>query len=718
MGLFGNQNLLLVFLLVFVGLGSYGQSDSVESLEAKLVEALTEIDTARLYCDISAVYSTSDPRLGGEYARMALKIGKEQTNDSLIIRAYLRLGVNFMFLWESDSAIFYTQKALKLSQKSKIEAFEFSILNNFGNIYSTLPQLDSATHYFSLARKIAEKEQDSLRLAAIFNNLGSIDMDKGEMQKSYENYLKALNLFEALDNKSDAAIALNNIGLVNQALGNEGKAIGYFLKAVGINVVLDNYYNLSMNYSNLGVSYKKLERYDSALLYYEKSNKLAEQHGLVPDMARNYHNLGNIYFKQKELLKAKWNFLKSLEISERVNLLQGITLNNLLLVDIDIEQGDFTSAKDRLEIVLDNIKQAGFYKYLEEYHVRMSSLYEHKGELGLALDYYKKYKGFSDSLLVAANKQQVDLLQTKYETGKNLLENQKLKDQNVLNRELIRGQRLIGLAILVTLVLSALLALNFYKSRRKLSKAFNALKELNDEVVLQKEKLEESNRTKDKMFSIIAHDLRSPFNSLMGFLDILIEDFETLEDKEKVEMLEVVRGQSVKTYGLLENLLQWSLMERGLIDIKIKEHDLFKIVKSQVSGLSTRAENKQITIKNNLQADTLLKVDENITKTIFRNLINNSIKFTNPGGTIRIESELNKKNLKVRVSDNGVGMSVQTLHNLFKNQMPDSQQGTNHEVGSGLGLRIVRDCVEKLNASIAVESELGVGSVFTVTFPL
>jgi len=718
MRLLGRIFFLQVLFIVHFNACLYGQADSAETLQSMLLNASSETEIANLYGDLSSLYSTKDPQKGLDYAQIALTMSQKLKDDSLMILAYLSLGVNFMHLRMNDSSIYYTRQALIHSRKTNIKNYNFNIYNNFGNTYLEIPHFDSARYYFALCQQIAEDEENQARLAAVYNNLGLIYMEMGEMQESYENYIKALQLFEDLGENNEAATILNNIGLVNHRIGNDEKAVEYFMKAIEINLALDSPLKLSMNYANLGISYKNLGALESALEYYNKSNEIAEQHGLINDLARNYLNVGNIYFHNNEMKLAKQSFLKSLEISLENNIKIGILLNNLMIGDIELRENDLVSAEGRMNTVYELIKETGLVRYTQNYLDLMSSLNEKKGDFKLALDYHKKYKNDSDSLLELANKQQVEALQTAYETEKNLLENQKLRDQNLLNEKIIQNQRLVGLVIIITLILSALLAITFYRSRQRLTRAFQSLTKLNEQVLIQSEKLEESNQTKDKMFSIIAHDLRSPFNSLMGFLDILIDEFGTLREDEKVKMLGIVHNQSVTTYGLLENLLQWSLMQRDLVEVSFQQLDLHLILQTQISDLYGRAENKQISIYNNILPNTMIQVDENIAKTIFRNLIINSIKFTGRGGKIVLDAETSESGLTVRVIDDGIGMSAETISNLFNKHMPESRKGTNNEVGTGLGLRIVRDCVEKINAQISAESKVGEGSVFSVIFPI
>lgn len=704
-----------IFILIFFcfNLGITGQSESIEQLRREIDHTVADSLLINLYDKISLKLSTINPGEGLEYAEKQLILAKKMNDHNLIPSAYLNLAINYINVEKADSSIYYARKALQFNQTKK---YDFAVFTTIGNAFQSCLELDSATYYYLKALRLAEKKNDTIDIATSYNNLGLIYMDLGKLQVSFENFLNAFEYFEKANDKPNQAIALNNLGLVNIETGNTEMAISYFNQAVALNQEIEDNMNLSMNYSNLGVLYKGMEDYERALEYYSKSLAISENFGFTNDLARHYHNVGNVYLKTGKIEKAKESYLRSLKISQRQGMEIGELYNNFQLSRLEIRQGLFDSVEIRLRKVDELLHKSGMARLRIDYYELMSELEEERGNFGNALQFYKKLKTYADSMQDIAQQIQIEDIQTKYVTEKKSLENEKLKDQDLLNKKIIQNQQLIVLFILVTLLFSVLLSINFFRSRQKLRRAFDSLKKLNREVIKQKEELEESNQTKDKMFSIIAHDLRSPFNSLIGFLDVLISDFDSMEDKEKKEMLWVLNNESVKTYGLLENLLQWSMMQRGMIELNPGHYNLYRIIQSQIADLSSRALGKQITIVNKIEPGIQLFIDENICRTIFRNLINNAIKFSGRGGNIFIESTVEHSCTTVRVIDDGVGMTAAFAAGLFTGNIPQSTRGTENETGSGLGLRIVRDFIELLNAEIKVETQPGKGSTFYLTF--
>jgi len=232
------------------------------------------------------------------------------------------------------------------------------------------------------------------------------------------------------------------------------------------------------------------------------------------------------------------------------------------------------------------------------------------------------------------------------------------------------------------------------------------------------EKLQELNKAKDKFFSIISHDLKSPFNSILGFTEILKEQSSLLEDQEREQIFNSLYNSTRNTYNLLNNLLQYSKFQVGLVEFKPSPISLMQVVKENINILEGTALKKQIYLKNCLKKDIVVSSDGEMLNSILRNLINNAIKFTKESGEISISALEENDFVKIRIKDTGVGMSAETLANLFKMDARKSTPGTNKEEGTGLGLLLVKEFVEKNGGQIFVESEVGRGSEFSFTLKL
>lgn len=239
---------------------------------------------------------------------------------------------------------------------------------------------------------------------------------------------------------------------------------------------------------------------------------------------------------------------------------------------------------------------------------------------------------------------------------------------------------------------------------------------LKEEILNQNTQLAELNATKDKFFGIIAHDLRNPFIGIVG-LSELIRD--SKQDRaEKTEKYVNLIHQSAKNASrLLENLLDWSKAQTGAIEFEPKEFSLQNLVKDVINLVENTAKAKTIAIKQEVPDGLNVFADSNMINTVLRNLITNAIKFTNKNGNILITATQQNSEVSISIKDSGVGMSEKAISNLFKISEKTSTLGTENESGTGLGLMLCKEFIEKHNAKISVESEVGKGSTFTFTLP-
>lgn len=260
-----------------------------------------------------------------------------------------------------------------------------------------------------------------------------------------------------------------------------------------------------------------------------------------------------------------------------------------------------------------------------------------------------------------------------------------------------------------------------------LGNSFNSMaEELNMKIMAidnLNKNLAEANQTKDKFFSIIAHDLKSPFNAMLGFSDLLNEKFEKFDTEKQKKFIGLINTNIQNTYKLLENLLLWSSAQRGTIDFNPEKMNLFLISNETIELLRHSAENKSITLINKIDEDICIDADKNMFSIIIRNLISNAIKYTPKDGRITIKSEVpthykQQQFVKISVTDTGVGIQKEIQSKLFDIGENTSTKGTENENGTGLGLILCKEFVEKHNGKIWVESEVGKGSEFTFLIPI
>jgi len=243
-------------------------------------------------------------------------------------------------------------------------------------------------------------------------------------------------------------------------------------------------------------------------------------------------------------------------------------------------------------------------------------------------------------------------------------------------------------------------------------------KQTHDKLVQLNQQLQELNAAKDKLFSIIGHDLKSPFNLILGYISLLLENLHIYDFVKIEKQLKIINEVSQNTYNLLDNLLMWGKSQSNKISISTKSVNFLEICQQVIDNINNLATSKSIVINCFAEDEIYLSADHNMLETILRNLISNAIKFTHKNGRINIYAEKNQSFVHISVADNGVGMSDEIKNKLFRIDTNVSTHGTDNEIGTGLGLLICKDFVEKQGGKIWVKSEVNKGSEFIFSLPL
>lgn len=250
----------------------------------------------------------------------------------------------------------------------------------------------------------------------------------------------------------------------------------------------------------------------------------------------------------------------------------------------------------------------------------------------------------------------------------------------------------------------------------KLRKYIDELGQVNKQLIRSEEELKNINAAKDKFFSIVAHDLRSPFTSLIGYSEFLKDDLAELSNEEIELFANNIHESSQTVFNLLENLLQWSRVQTGRINIDPEIYDFHQLTESTIKLLGNNAVKKKISLENKIPSRTLVYSDQQTIHSVLQNIVSNAIKFTPKEGKIEISAKyIDDETVEISVSDTGVGVRQEDLEKLFKIDAHLTTHGTEKEEGSGLGLILCKELVEKNKGRIKVRSELGKGSTFSFT---
>ncbi|ALO14788.1 Non-motile and phage-resistance protein [Salinivirga cyanobacteriivorans] len=250
-----------------------------------------------------------------------------------------------------------------------------------------------------------------------------------------------------------------------------------------------------------------------------------------------------------------------------------------------------------------------------------------------------------------------------------------------------------------------------------LRKAYNIINNQKKEIENQRKQLHELNISKDKFFSIIAHDLKNPIAGFLGLTEVMAQDMNSFTDQEKQEFIELIYKSSKQLHSLLENLLQWSRAQTGRLSYKPRRLNMHALFQENFSLIHANAEVKQIVVEEKVDNDLEVWADVDMVNTILRNLLTNAIKFSNNDSRITVYAEIEGDKVIISVKDEGIGISDEDLDKLFKIGYNKSKVGTANEEGTGLGLILCKEFAKRNGGDVMVDSKLGVGSIFSFSLP-
>ncbi len=668
------KEIACVVLILLISSGSFSQetNDSIDFL-LHIEDDVERMDSLH---NLSFSFYNISPHKGIVYGAESLRIAEELNNLKGMARGFNVIGAHYWAMGDYKMALDYFLQALK-----PIDLY-----------HQTISQV--------------EKDKSKLIESSIIGNIGVIYHEQGNYAKALEYHFKGLDIYIERKNKRLISLTLSNIASANEKMKNYEKALDYHNQSLKLKKELKDTLGISSSYYYIGLVHSGLSQIDSALYYYDKSLKLKQQISDKHGLARLYNQIGKSNLALNNMNQALLHAQQGVEIAKAIDAKQFMKEGYLLLSD--------TYAK------LDNYEKA------YEYH-RLQGIVK-------------------DSILSEETSKQLATMQVRFESAQKEKENELLRINNEIQRLDIEKQTSLRNSFIILSIFVILLVLLVYsrfilkrnanlllaknnkiitQKKEELAAALLQLQEVNhileeqkEEIQTQAESLMEANATKDRFFSIIAHDLRNPFNSILGYSDLLITNYNDFSQKEIKEFIVEIDKSSKNTYALLENLLHWARSQKEGIVINREKLNLAELFDESIKPYTNIAKMKYISILNEIPNDIFVETDKYTMTTTFRNLINNAIKFTPEKGRIVIYSKLDKGQIEIGIQDTGVGMNQNTINNLFRIDKSFSTPGTNMEKGTGLGLILCKEFIEKNDGHIYVESELGKGSTFKIVLPV
>jgi len=586
-------------------------------------------------------------------------------------------------------------------------------LNNIGLIYWRKNEFTTAFKYYSRSIEYSSPIELNIEISKSLNYMGLIYWKWSEYASALDFFIKSLKIKEKLNDKFEIVVSLNNIANIYNEIGNYKLALENATRALNIAQKLNDKYGIGRALNIIGVTYFQLNEFEKAEESQLKSIEVKESVGDISGLGFSYNDLGNIYLRTKQYDKALDFYNKSLAYRQKLNDHYGIAANMNAIGKVYLETGNFITSKNFLTKSLEIASKENFKDVIKNNYLSFSYLHEKQGNNNKALSFYKLYSAAKDSIFNVDNTKRIAQLQVRNQFEEKENEIQFLKKERQIQSLEVERQKSQILILIIILIVVAIIILSIVLRIRYVHNMNKILEDKNKEIQLREKELVQSNSTKDKFISIIAHDLRSPFTGLLGMSQILIDGFELLP-KEKVRFfLKEFRASIVYLLDLIENLLNWARLQSGGIEFTPETLTLYDEAQKIINLLSANTQVKNITLLNRIDKDLKVEADKNMLTSIIQNLTANAIKFTKPDGNIKISSSYNDGMVKITIADDGVGISSEALKNIFNSNI--TSQGTDNEKGSGLGLALCKDFVERNGGQIWIESEVNAGTIISFT---
>ena len=652
----------LFYFLIFFGLANNSflcQRAIIDSLETKLIssEGKEKVD---LFNRLSDFYFYNDTKKAQEYARKGIALAESLGYKKGLAEGYGSLGFSYIG-FDLSKAIENTQKALDIRKQ----------INFPEGISKSL------------------------------NVLGVINYYLGNYLLSIEYHLKSIEIKESIGNRVLLATSYNNIALVYMGIEDYDKALEYLNKSLEIHIERGNIRSTGLIKTNIGETYARMGQNEKARIYFNEALQINKMAGSKMELANSYNGFANLFVTLKEYEHAFEYYYLALVLFTEMDVKNGIANSENGIANLFKIKEDYNSSISHAERALKNAEEINTPENIFKATNSLYYCYQRKGNFEKAFEYLLINKSVQDSLKNTEKLKKITKLELDLK-----FEKMRLEKENELNR-----QKAFNIYLVIILISGAVILLLIIRSSRNKKNANVKLNELNAE-------LNKVNSAKDRFFSIIAHDLKSPFMGFIGLTEIMAEDINSFSKTELSEMIKGVHNNAKNLFKLLSNLLEWAQIQQGKESFNPEAMLLADIISQNINLLIKKGEQKGIDVILNVTENQKVYADESMLNSIVRNLLSNALKFTPQGGKVNVNSkEIENSMTEVSVSDTGIGMSSELCSKLFKLEEKVGRKGTEGEDSTGLGLLLCKEFVGKHGGKIWVESKEGKGSTFYFTIP-
>ena len=717
----------------------------------------------RLLNQVARIQLNFNPESSLKYSNMALEASRTRGSLSDQAEALRNIGAAWVSLGDVHKARPFLDEALEIYRSKLAEKESIADNCHAAHIFTLRRQFDKAIEYYNSALDMA-REDDPAGISCCLSGMGETYWKMGQFIQSLDYYIRSLEMLREMETEAGLDKLLFNISLNCQRLARYDEALQYLLESLVISQKVRNLNQTGHTYKVIGSVYLQMEDREKALEYYRKALVIHEQMGDVSGVANALDAMAEIHLEMDQFDPAIKMYNRSYSLRRR-------TGNKRMIVNSLMNLGRYFTYRENYPLALSYYRDAlalaeelqerwslarisanlgELYGFRQEYSTSLLYLenaislagdmqandilydaylilydfYKTRGNYRLSLEYYLKYNAIREAMLNVESRTSIANLESRYDLVNKEKEIERLEKENIANQLDLQKEKslrkyMVSIAIFL-LILGIIIAYSLFRNRRMnliLKQKNHELEDLNIRLTNYSKELDELNQTKNRLISIISHDLKNPFHSLIGFSDLLVRESERFSEEEKLSFYKSINETSKKAFELLQNLLDWTRLQTSEIPFKPADLHVTDIIQSVLGLLNSYARDKGIAMQTEVSKDTVVYADSRMFETVLRNIVSNAVKYTPFGGKVSIQAKDNDEVVIFSVVDTGVGMDEEQVANLFNVDKKASRPGTNNELGTGFGLILCREFVKKNGGELTVESSPGKGSSFSFTVP-
>ncbi|WP_293302406.1 ATP-binding protein [Pedobacter sp. UBA4863] len=631
--------------------------------------------------------------------------------DTIKLHLYENLQRVYIKLDKSKEVSLYTDKTATLAQKLNLKAAVGKAYYRVGFYHHNYSNYSSAEDYY--LRSITEFSalQDKEWMGGVYQNLSAMYVNIPDYIKALNANFKAIELFSSIKDEGGVAGCYYNIANIYKDLNQYGTCIRYLEKALAIfQKNKGNDYGVALCYANLGEVYFNVEkrelkpngkRFQKTLQALEQSLKIADKVGYADLKGNIFLTKGHVYqaLGDRELAlsfyqKSAANYANATGKKEKAGGL-------MALANFYIDDNQYADAIPLLAEVVAIANENKLLGLQRDAYLALNKIAEKKGNYKEALKCYKKYVFYKEQIFNQEKEKEITRKQLKLDFS--------IKEKAYQDKQDFQQKLAFLLAALVLVLFSA--AILVYRSQRKTAK-------LNQLVIAQKEELEKLGKVKDRIFSVVSHDMRTPVNSLMSFINLL--EMGNVSEEKLKRYAANLKNSLGYTSTMMENLLNWAYGQMDGFKPHIVSLPVASTLANLVAAMQEQASQKKISLTLVDEHNAAVLADKDMFLLVIRNLVSNAIKFTPENGAVQISVIEKNGETQISIQDSGVGLPSQDVadfNNALHFGVNKTTLGTNNEKGTGIGLSLCKTFVHLMNGRISLKSEVNKGCTFFIDLP-